>query len=130
MPKGKLKLTVVDVYGKPIGENVDVFLKNQTLSDTPVFRDLDVSGTVDLKGLNIFPNGRYSIEVDALSYHAVSRFISIPPNGAGEVTITLPVNPKKVIRGDFPNYASPNIPDDARKLLERSTTVLNFAGVS
>ena len=95
MPDGKLTLKVVDVYGAPVGEPVDVLLQNQTLSDTRNFRNLDVSKTVVIPGMNIFPNGRYRLEVDALSYHTVSRFINIPPDGNGEVTITLPVNPRK-----------------------------------
>jgi len=126
MPEGKLRLTVRDVLGNPIGEPTDVSLRNQTLSDAPVLRDLDLTNTVELTGLNVFPNGRYRIEVDTLSYHPVSRFVSIPPNGNGEVFITLPVNPKKVFRVDFPAFAT--LPTDARELLDRSANVLNFAG--
>jgi hypothetical protein len=128
MPDGKLNLRVVDVYGAPIADKVDVALKNQTLSDAPTFRDLDVSRPRQLAGLNIFPNGRYRLEVDALAYHPVSRFIEIPPGGTGDVTITLPVNPKKVLRVEFPGYAT--ILPEARTLLERSMKVLNFQGVS
>ncbi len=128
MPDGKLKLTVLDVYGNPVTEKVDVFLNNQTLSDTPAFRDLDVSRTRALKGLNVFPNGRYRLEVDGLSYHTVSRFVNIPADGNGEVTITLPVNPKKVLRVDFPQFGSNSVPEDAWNLLERSSKVLNFEG--
>jgi len=130
MPDGKLVLRVLDVYGAPIQEKVDVFLKNQTLSDAPAFRDLDVSQAPQLIGLNVFPNGRYRIEVDGLSYHTVSRFVQIPPDGNGEVTITLPVNPKKILRVDFPDYESATIPDDARSLLERSPNVLNFPNLT
>jgi hypothetical protein len=126
MPNGKLVLSVLDVYGKPIAEKVDIFLKNQKLSDAPSFRDSDVSKKLELTGLNVFPNGLYSLEIDALSYQTVSRFVSIPPGGSQKVTITLPVNPKKVIRVDFREYGSPTIPDDARALLERSPHVLNF----
>jgi hypothetical protein len=128
MPDGALTLRVVDVYGGNINEPVDVFLRNQTLSDGPAYRHLDVSTPCQLGNLNIFPNGRYRIEVDALSYHTVSRFVAIPPEGKQDVTITLPVNPKKVVRVDFPDYASPTIPDDARRLLERSPSVMNYEG--
>jgi hypothetical protein len=128
MPDGKLTLKVLDVFGSPVLERVDVFLKNQTLSDAPAFRELDVGSTRVLSGLNIFPNGRYRLEVDALSYHTVSRFINIPPDGIGEVTITLPVNPKKVVRVDFPPFGSGTVPDDAWALLERCPRVLGFEG--
>ena len=126
MPDGKLALQVLDVFGTPVGEPVDVFLKNQTLSDAPAFRALDVSATRILSELNIFPNGRYSMEVDALSYHTVSQFISIPPNGNGEAVVTLPVNPKKVVRVEFPAFGA--LSDDARTLLEGSSQVLGFEG--
>src|SRR5689334_24569101 len=121
MPDGKLTLRVLDVYGKPVTERVDVSLRNQTLSDNRLLRDLDVSTTPVLTGLNVFPNGRYILEVDALSYHTVSRIVSIPPDGNGDVTITLPVNPKKVIRVLFPDFAT--LLPDARGLLERSSKV-------
>jgi hypothetical protein len=128
MPDGILSLTVLDVLGRPVTERVDVFLKNQTLSDAPAFRDLDVSAPRRLPGLNVFPNGTYRMEVDALSYHAVSRFVSIPPDGNGEVVVTLPINPKKVLRIDAPGFGDPLIPADAWDLLARSNKVLNFEG--
>jgi hypothetical protein len=83
MPDGTLSLKVIGVLGQPVTERVDVFLKNQTLSDAPAFRELDVSTTRVLPDLNVFPNGTYRIEIDALSYHTVSRFINIPPDGKG-----------------------------------------------
>ena len=112
----------------PVGEPVDVLLQNQTLSDTKNFRNLNVGKTVVITGLHVFPNGRYRLEVDAMSYHTVSRFVSIPPDGNGEVTITLPVNPKKVIRPKFPDYAA--LSQEARSLLEASAKVANFTGKS
>jgi hypothetical protein len=126
MPDGKLKLQIIDVYEKPITETVDVFLKNQTLADTPAWRDLDVSTTPVLSGLNVFPNGIYHLEVDARSYQTVSRFVSIPPDGDSHVFVTLPVNPKKVVHVDFPAFGE--LAADARQLLERSGHVLNFEG--
>ena len=127
MPNGQVQLKVLDVNGTPIGEPVDVFMRNQTLSDAPALRGLDVSTPKILTDLNVFPNGNYRMEVDALSYHTVSRFVSIPPNGSGAVTITLPVNPKKVLRVDFPAFGE--LTDDARTLLDRSSKVLNFGGL-
>jgi hypothetical protein len=126
LPDGTLLLQVLDVYGTAVSEPVDVFLKNQTLSDAPALRSLDVRTAKLLTGLNVFPNGTYRMEIDALSYHTVSRFVSIPPDGGGNATITLPVNPKKVLRVEFPPYAA--LLDDARSLLERSRSVLNFEG--
>jgi hypothetical protein len=128
MPDGKLTLKVLDVYGNAVGERVDVLLQNQSLSDNRNLRGLDVSKTRVIEGLHVFPNGRYRLEVDALSYHTVSRFVNIPPNGNGEVTVTLPVNPKKVVSAKFPDYAA--LPQEARALLEASANVANFTGKS
>lgn len=127
MAEGKLTLQVVDVYGNSVGELVDVFMKNQTLSDAPAFRDLNVTTALELVGLNVFPNGAYRLEVDASSYHTVSRFVNIPPNGNGSVAITLPVNPRKVMRVQFPPFDAPQVPSDAWGLLSRSSNVLNFS---
>jgi len=126
--EGKLNLQVLDVQGRFVEERVDVFMRNQTLSDAPAFRDLDVRTARDISGLNVFPNGTYRIEVDGLSYHPVSRFVNIPPDGNGAVVITLPVNPKKVIRVKFPPFGASGIAAGAWKLLERSPNVLNFSG--
>ena len=76
----------------------------RAMRDAPALRHLDVSNGMVLKGLNVFPNGIYALEIDALSYHTVSRFVSIPPDGNGAVAVTLPVNPKKVLSVDFPAY--------------------------
>ncbi len=121
-------LTITGVLGDPVTEPIDVFLKNQTLSDSPALPQFDLSKPTFLSGLNVSPNGTYSIEIDALSYHTVSRFITIPPNGNGNLSLLLPVNPKKVLRVDFPAYN--NVLGDARTLLERSPNVLNFAGIT
>ncbi len=130
MAEGKLHLTVLDVDGHPIDERADVMLKNQTLSDAPVYRDVDFATTRLISDLNVFPNGTYRLEVDTLSYHPVSRFVNIPPDGNRSVTITLPVNPKKVVRVQFPTFDAPEIPADAWKLLRTSSNVLNFSGKS
>jgi hypothetical protein len=129
MPDGRVNLTVCDVRGRPVGEKVDVFMKNQTLSDSRALRGLDVRRRVTITDLNVFPNGIYRLEVDALSYHAVSRFLRIPADGnGGDVTITLPVNPKKVLRVEFPPFGDASITPKAWDLLSQSRNVLNFEG--
>jgi hypothetical protein len=128
MPDGKLTLQVRDVLGDSVTEPVDIFLKNQTLSDTPALRQQNLANGLVLSGLNVFPNGQYRLEIDALSYQTVSRFVSIPPDGNGAVAITLPINPSKVLSVKFPAYNT--LQDDARALLERSSNVLSFVGMS
>ena len=124
MPDGTLLLTVTGVGGDPVTEPVDIFLKNQTLSDNPAMRHHDLSKPKLLTGLNVAPNGRYSIELDALSYHTVSRFITIPPGGNGKLAMLLPINPKKVLSVTFPDCIclpggiAPEMSSNARSLLK------------
>ena len=130
MPDGTLLLQVMDVHGRPIDEPADVLLQNLALSDTRNLRNLDVSHPRSIPDMNIFPNGLYRLEVDTLSYHTVSRFVNIPPDGNGEVAITLPINPKKVVKANFPAFGDAKISRDAWDLLDRSSQVLNFEGMS
>ena len=128
MRDGTLLLQVMDVHGQPIKETGDVLLQNQVLSDTRNLRDLDLSAKVLIRDLNVFPNGRYRLEVDTLSYHTVSRFIDIPPDGKGEVVITLPINPKKVVKVNFPAFGDAKITAAAWQLLDQSANVLGLVG--
>lgn len=123
MANGRLNLTVLDVYGDHITERVDIFLRNQILSQTFALRDRDVTKTLVIGGLEAGPNGRYKVEIDSMSYRAVALFKNIPASGSAELTVTLPVNPKKVIRVEFPAYGSQKIAADAWQLLEDSTIV-------
>jgi hypothetical protein len=125
MLKGKLKLSVVDVFGDFVTEPVDVILKSLMLSQVVKLRDVDVRKPVVIDGLNPAPNGSYRIEVDAMSYHAVSRFVNVPASGTGGVTITLPVNPKKVRSIVFPAFGDKKIPAEAWTLLNNSNIVTN-----
>jgi hypothetical protein len=128
MAEGKLSLQVLDVHGRNVEEPVDIFLRNQTLSHAPAFRSLDVRNACEITDLNVFPNGTYRLEIDALSYQTVSRFVNIPPDGNATTVIPLPVNPKKVLRVEFPPFGDPGIPSCAWELLNRSPNVLNFSG--
>jgi hypothetical protein len=119
MPNGVLKLSVVDVYGKTVAEPVDVFLRHQTLADDPAFRSLKPARTISIEGLNQTPQGLYSLEVDAPSYLAVSRFVNIPSDRPATQVITLPVNKDRVVSVNFPAFSS--LITDAQRLLGAST---------
>src|SRR6516165_2729081 len=119
MPNGVLNLSVVDVYGNTVAEPVDVFLRHQTLADDPAFRSLKPAKTITIKGLNQTPQGLYSLEVDAPSYLAVSRFVNIPADGAARLVLTLPINKDRVVSVNFPPFSS--LLTDAQRLLSAST---------
>ncbi len=118
MPDGVLELSVVNVYGETVDEPIDVFLQHQTLSEDPVSRGVPPAKTIKIGGLRQSPQGRYRIEVDAPSYVAVSRFINIPSNAPGNLSLMLPVNKDRVVSVDFPAFAA--LDGDARRLLDAS----------
>ena len=122
-----LQIMVVDVYGDTVQEPVDIFLRNQTLSDSPVFRSLKPSKQISIKDLQRFPNGLYRLEIDAPSYLAVSRFLSIPPSGVAKLAITLPVNKERIAGIQFPAFES--LTADAQRLLQ-ATTISGSTGGS
>lgn len=122
--EGKLRLDLMDVYGKRLGENVDIDLRHQTLSDHRVARGVAAGKRVVIPDLHGAPQGLYRIEIDPPAYQPVSRFISIKASGFTDETITFPIDPKKVVEAVFPNFADL----DFQKLLQDSDQVLGFEG--
>ncbi|PWT99587.1 MAG: hypothetical protein C5B51_26905 [Terriglobia bacterium] len=128
MPDGILRLRILDVYGDFLNEKVDIFLRHQTLSDDPSFRQLDAGRIIEIKNLNQSPQGLYRLEVDALSYQAVSQFVNIASSGATEKALTLPVDHNKVVGVEFPPFGS--LAADGQTLLANSSQVLGFENKS
>jgi hypothetical protein len=124
--QGKLRLDLVDVYGKRLKGKVDVGLRHQVLSDTQVFNGLDASKKILITNLFATPQGLYRVEVDPGAYLPVSHFITIKASGITDTQIQLPVDPRKVKSVQFPDYAT--LPADMQKLLESSDKVLAFEG--
>jgi hypothetical protein len=125
---GKLELNLVNVYGEPVQELVNVFLHHRTLSEHFSFYDIDASKTIAISGLSRAPQGLYQLEVDSSSYHMVNQFVNIASSGTTQLTIVLPVDPARVVAVRFPSY--PELPNDAQRLLEASKSVLGFSGIS
>ena len=122
---GQLRLSLMDVYGTPLGEPVDIFLRHQVLNEPVAARGVDASGQILVKGLRANPQGLYRLEVDPPSYFTMAAFVNIASSGVTDKAYTFAVDPKKVIRVDFPAYG--DVPD-AKPLLEASKNVLGFAG--
>ena len=123
-PEAQLTLTVITAGGRPLNEPVDVFLFNQTL--TQPLRAHCPSTPATINGLYASPMGRYRIEVDAPCYDTVSQFVSIPADGDGTLTITMPVDASRVTGIKAPTFDE--LPPDAQRLLSSSSNVLNFEG--
>jgi hypothetical protein len=120
-----LILALTNVYDEPLGEQVDILLRHQTLSDV---RRVTVMAAQTVRIRELFgpPQGLYRFFVDPPSYLAVAQFVNL----ASETTrlrVVFPVDPRKVQSVDFPTYTK--LPAWLRQLLGRSTGVLGFAGL-
>ena len=120
-----LRLKVVDVYGKPIAEKIDVILRHRVLSQ---FKRKSANGAneIDIPGLFGDPQGAYQLDVDAPSYQFVRQFINMRSSGITAMTITLPIDPDKVRSVNFPAFSS--LDPAARALLNQSGNVVSFEG--
>lgn len=121
---GKLRLNLVDVFGKRLQEKVDVSLRNLHLTHAPVLRALDASKIINVTDLHAGPQGVYQITIDPPSYHPVSRFVNVKTGGSTEVTIPFPVDISKIVGVTFPTFS--NLARELRTLLTNSPSVFGF----
>ncbi len=124
---GQLRLSLLDVYGEPLNENVDIILRNQNLSDNRV-ASANASRRILIKDLYGAPQGLYRLEIDPPSYLPVSQFLNLKASGITDVKVTFPIDPQKVKGVTFPPYQ--DLPGDLKKLLENSDKVFSFEGQS
>jgi hypothetical protein len=123
---GTLRLQLQDVRGKRLNERVDIILRHQVLSDQRIAKNVAGEKAILIKDLHSNPQGTYRIYVDPPSYLAVSQFVNIKAGAPTELTLTFPVDPKKIKTVTFPAYA--DLPPHARELLEASSGVSSFEG--
>jgi hypothetical protein len=121
----KLQLDLVDVYGKPLGEKVDILLRHQVLNEV-LKASKPANKQVLIPGLRGAPQGRYKIDIDPPSYQYVAQFVNMNPSGTTSLTFQFPIDPGKVKRVNFKTFAS--LSGDAQTLLENSDKVLSFEG--
>jgi hypothetical protein len=121
----KLRLDLVDVYGKRLGERVDIDLRHQMLSDHKVVRSVDASKKIIVSNLLGAPQGLYRVEIDPPAYLPVSQFVDMKASGFTDLEVTFPVDPKKVVSTTFRPFADL----DFQPLLEASDKVLGFVGL-
>lgn len=121
---GKIKLELVDVFGKRLQEKVDVSLRNLQLSHAPVLKGLDASKIINITDLFSGAQGVYQITIDPPSYRPVSRFVSVKTGGPTELTVAFPVDISKIVSVTFPSF--PNLTKELRTLLTNSPNVLSF----
>jgi hypothetical protein len=121
---GKLRLELLDVFGRRLQERVDISLRNLHLSHAPAFRNKDASRVIQINDLHAGAQGIYQVTVDPPSYHPVSRFVTVRTGGTTEMTIPFPADIRKVAGVTFPPYAS--VVRGLRDVLGESRSVLGF----
>jgi hypothetical protein len=99
MPKRKLRRTkhvcleviVRKSDGSAFTGSVDIECRHETLSDRPVFRQLDASKPIQIGGLRRVPNGLYQITGRRNAYGVPqAQLVNIPASKFATVTWTKP----------------------------------------
>ncbi len=121
---GKLKLELVDVYGKRLQERVDISLRHTRRSQSLFFKNQDASKLISISGLFTSVEGPYQISIDPPSYHHVTQFLNVKTSGVTEKQIVFPVDASKVTNVNFPAFAS--LSKEARTVLTNSSNIFGF----
>ncbi len=123
---GKLRLNLVDVYGDRLQDKVHINLRHRTLSDRRRAPNVDASKRIVIKDLRAAPQGLYVVEVQPSSYLPASQFANVKASGFTDITMTFPIDPKKVVKAEFPQFEE--LDPGLQGVLERSDDVLSFEG--
>jgi hypothetical protein len=121
----KLQLELVDVYGKPLAEKVDIILRHQVLSEVQK-ASKPANKQILIGGLRGAPQGLYKLEIDPPSYQYVAQFVNMKSSGTTTASFQFPIDPGKVKRVNFQTYAS--LTTEVQTVLENSDKVLGFEG--
>lgn len=121
----KLQLDLVDVYGKPLGEKVDILLRHQVLNEV-LKASKPANKQVLIPGLRGAPQGRYKIDIDPPSYQFVAQFVNMNSSGTTSLTFQFPIDPGKVKKVNFQTY--PSLAAELKTLLDSNDKVLGFEG--
>lgn len=119
----RLRLSLLDVSGKPIGQPCTVRLRHQ-VSGTPTV--VSVSGPRPTAITNLQP-GVYAVQVDPAAYRAVGQFVNIAHSGVTGLELRFPIDPAKVKSVKFPRFN--NLEDDFRRVLLTTKTLLGYEGL-
>jgi hypothetical protein len=121
----RLQLDLRDVYGKFLGEKVDIILRHQVLSEVKKASP-NVTAKVEITGLQGAPQGRYKMDIDPPSYQYVSEFVNMKASGITSRSITFPIDPGKVVKVNFQAFTK--VTEDLQVVLDNSDQVLSFEG--
>jgi hypothetical protein len=118
-----LRLNLLDVYGRPIDEKVDILIRHTVLSEFFRFA-VDASGPIDITNLTGANYGPYKIEIDPPSFQMSQWFVNLKPSGITSADHTCAIDPKKVLGIQAPAYGG--LPKDIKDLLSNSDQVSGY----
>ncbi len=116
--KGDLLLDFADVNGERPDDRLDVSLTHTLLGNVTQARDVQATKRLRIRDLECPPNGCYRVGVFPMRHLPVSRFVQVSEGKTVRYAITLPVDPRRVIKAEFPDYAS--CAADLQQVLARS----------
>lgn len=119
---GQLEFDLLNVYKKPISENVTITLRHQKLGLPFLFKGVNASNHIALK--DAMEAGVYKVEIDPPSFLPVERFLNVQEGQSTVVPVTFPVDPKRVRSVEFQDYDS--LAKGARACLDASNGVLGY----
>lgn len=120
---GKLKLDMVDVFGKRLQERVDISLRNLHLTHHPVLRTIDATRLINITNLHSGAQGIYQLFIDPPSYHPINRFVNVKTTDT-EISLPFAVDISKIVSVTFPTFS--NLVKELRTLLTNSPSVFGF----
>lgn len=126
--KGAIALSLLDVFADAIEETADIVLECQDLTDRQRVR-VDAKSPFAIGNLFGPPTNRYRLQIDLPGYRSISLFASaVEKKKPDRRVITMAVDPGKVVRAQFPKFAT--LPSEAQALLSQSDQVVGFPGLS
>lgn len=118
---GRAIVTVVDPYGAPLRDRIEVRVRHAQSNDRREARGLDGHVPIEINGLS---NGTYVIEVRPLSYLTKQASLTLTGAGLHRVQVPVALDFKKPVSATFPPY------DDLDPSLRRVLDVSRVLGQS
>ena len=128
-PTGRLRLGLVDVYGKPIKDRVTIKFDNVELKSAKrTLKDIDFKKVCIIDGLHQTPKGLYKLQIIPVSYRPYAQLVTVTSK-MRTYTFTLHIRPA-MAEPTFPSFArirdqvNPQLAD----VLKRSPSVKDHFG--
>ena len=121
--KPVLRLNLLDVHGKALGQPCTVKMRHQT-SGAQTVVSVSGKGPVAISGLT---PGVHTVQVDPASYRAVGRFVDVNTSGTTNAVMNFPVDPAAVKSVKFPKFDK--LDSARRRLLAATKELLGYEGL-